>query len=249
MTNSRLMLRAATAALLLSGASAAGAATLYTVDFTPLNGSGVSGNALLTLSSDATSLTVEINATGLFPNANHPGHIHGRFNPAGLPRNSTVPTLADDTDGDGFIEVAEGAASYGPIILAFPDLVDDGPEAPDGTLNYSATFDLLDTSIYAGGFTRADLLGPGLDSLQLREIVLHGVFVPEGPGAGTPGEVNGTNGYLAVLPAAAGEIRPGGMTAPIPEPQTWAMMVAGFGLGGFAMRRRKRAAPHQAVAA
>lgn len=242
MISTRMLRTAAgTAALLLAaGGTAATAATIYTVDFTPLNGSGVTGSALLKLSDDASMLSVEITATGLVPNANHPGHIHGRFNPAGLPRNSQVPTLADDTDGDGFIEVAEGAASYGPIILAFPDLVDAGPEAPDGTLSYSATFNLLDPSIYAGDFTRVDLLGPGLNSLQLREIVLHGAFVPEGPGAGTPGEVNGSNGYLAVLPAAAGEIRPGGVTAPIPEPQSWAMMVAGFGLGGFALRRRRR---------
>ncbi|MBS3962010.1 MAG: PEP-CTERM sorting domain-containing protein, partial [Sandarakinorhabdus sp.] len=29
-------------------------------------------------------------------------------------------------------------------------------------------------------------------------------------------------------------------TAPIPEPDTWAMLILGFGLVGFSMRRRKK---------
>ncbi|MBB6505626.1 hypothetical protein F4693_002621 [Sphingomonas endophytica] len=32
------------------------------------------------------------------------------------------------------------------------------------------------------------------------------------------------------------------VTSAVPEPTTWAMMVAGFGLAGFALRRRSRAA-------
>lgn len=31
---------------------------------------------------------------------------------------------------------------------------------------------------------------------------------------------------------------PSGQTPPVPEPATWALMIAGFGLAGFAMRRR-----------
>ena len=46
----------------------------------------------------------------------------------------------------------------------------------------------------------------GLFPLDLREIVLHGKTVAAGPGANTPGEVNGTNGYLTVLPVTCGAI-------------------------------------------
>lgn len=236
------------AAALAFAASSADAATFWTVNFTPLNGSGVTGNALLTLNDDATRLTVEINAFGLVPDRNHPGHIHGRFDDDKFPIDSTVPTLAQDSDGDGFIEVAEGAASYGPIILPLSDLTDPGPEAPNGILRYTQSFDLLDDSIYADSdmdgvadFERTDLLGDDLKSLDLREIVLHGMFVPAGAGAGTPGEVDGNNGYLAVLPAASGEIVFAGNVAPVPEPATWAMMIAGFGMVGGAMRSARRA--------
>lgn len=35
---------------------------------------------------------------------------------------------------------------------------------------------------------------------------------------------------------------PFGMAAPVPEPRTWAVMIAGFGLAGAALRRRRAAA-------
>ena len=41
--------------------------------------------------------------------------------------------------------------------------------------------------------------------VALRELVIHGLTVPEGAGAGTPGEVDGTAGYKLVLPVASGE--------------------------------------------
>ena len=34
----------------------------------------------------------------------------------------------------------------------------------------------------------------------------------------------------------------GGYSAPVPEPETWAMMLTGLGLLGFAARRRSKAA-------
>jgi hypothetical protein len=52
--------------------------------------------------------------------------------------------------------------------------------------------------------------------------------VEPGIGDGTPGEVDGTNGYLAVLPVAAGLI--------VPEPGSLAII----SLGGLAMLRRRR---------
>lgn len=236
---------ALSAALMIGGTTAASAAQFYSFDLTTLNGSGVTGSGTITINDDASMLTIQLTATGLEPNMNHPGHIHGLFNSAGMPTNSTTPTLANDSDGDGFIELAEGQTSYGPVILSLAGLSDPGPEAPTGTLNYSESFNLLDPMIYADNnmdgipdFDREDLLGPGLNSLQLREIVLHGMTVPAGIGAGTPGEVDGTNGYLAVLPVASGEIVRSSAGA-VPEPSTWAMMLLGFGATGMIIRRRR----------
>ena len=75
---------------------------------------------------------------------------------------------------------------------------------------------------------------------QLREIVIHGLTVPAGPGSGTAGEVDGTNGFLAVLPVASAEIMPGGAMSAVPEPASWAMMIFGFfGVGGLVRSRVK----------
>ena len=204
-------------------AAAPASAATFVVDFEELNDSGVAGSALLETSDDNETLTVTINATGLEAGQTHVAHIHGRFTPSGQPRNSVTPTMSEDEDGDGFVELAEAADQYGAIILPLTGFTVDAM----GNANYTMTFDLTDSGVFNADFTAEDLL-----PLQLREIVLHGLTVPA-VGDGTPGEVDGTAGYKAVLPVAAGEIRPGNMTAAVPEPATWAMMLLGFfGLGG-----------------
>jgi hypothetical protein len=77
------------------------------------------------------------------------------------------------------------------------------------------------------------------------------VFNIDGNGANRFG-INATGGDLitsATLTSAAGfgtfsQLRIGGdraLTAPVPEPATWAMMLIGFGAIGGAMRRRRTA--------
>ena len=223
---------------------------VYSGAFTALNNSGVSGYTLLTLGSGmgqqqacthtSCSLNVQIHATGLEPGHDHVGHIHGLVDGNGMPVASHTPTIAVDKpptgDNDGYIELGEGLTTYGPILVP---LGPGGSVDPSmsSTIDFNHTFNLLDPSTYAMGFDITSLLGPNLDELNLREIVLHGMTVPPGPGAGTPGEVNGTNGFLAVLPVASAEIMKG--AGAVPEPATWAMMLLGFGGIGMAMRRRK----------
>ena len=52
--------------------------------------------------------------------------------------------------------------------------------------------------------------------------------------------MNGGTSYLNIHSTSfrAGEIR--GFLAPVPEPATWMMMLAGFGAAGVALRRRRR---------
>ena len=234
-TYQRLIVSAVAPAALMLAATPAAAALLFNASLGQLNRSGVTGTVSFVLSDDRSTLTVNLLATGLEPNRPHIAHIHGLFSniTSGTPVNSTVPGPAQDTDRDGFIELAEGTPTYGPVLVPFPDFTVDA----NGVANYSRVFNLLDPSTFNASFNRADLLGADLSSLDLREVVLHGMTVPPGPGAGTPGEVNGTNGYLLALPVAAGEITRVGA---VPEPSTWAMMLLGFGAAGYSIRRSRQ---------
>ena len=80
----------------------------FTADLTPLNNSGVFAHFSLTL--DGNVLTVHEHATGLEPNMPHPQHIHGLLG-ANAP-NTALATTSDDTDHDGYVELAEGQMSY-----------------------------------------------------------------------------------------------------------------------------------------
>lgn len=175
-------------------------------DLDGLSGSGVEGAAILGLDEDTDTLTVAIQADGLEPGLPHPQHIHGFMDGT----DATSPTLAQDDDGDGFIELAEGQETYGPILLALTADPDNGegfnngvaadgpaagfPVAPDGSVWFVESYQLPQQDLGADPM------------LSLREIVLHGMTVPEGAGAGTPGEVDGSGGYKAVLPVASGEV-------------------------------------------
>lgn len=227
----------AAAAALLWAAAPAQALMMFTSDLKPLNDSGVSGTARLTL--DKNELTVRIEARGLEPDRPHPQHIHGLIAPTGHPVQSTLPTAANDADGDGFIEVAEGLPAYGPIILPLTSppggATADFPTASGGIVNFEQIYQLPDLGIYADDFSVAELL-----PLSWREIVLHGMTVDGTAGAGTPGEVDGTAGYKAALPVAAGLITPvsGDGAAVIPEPAT--LLLTGLGMAGAALASRRR---------
>lgn len=219
---------------MLGFSAAAAQAASFKADVGTLNGSGVTGTVLLDLSDDKKTLTVTTTATGLEANQTHVQHIHGLFS-GGAVANSIVPTLANDLDGDGFIEVAEGAPAYGPIILPLATIT-----TANGNASVTTTYDLTNPSIFninpATGiaFTAADLM-----PLTFREIVIHGLSVPAGVGAGTPGEVNGDGGYLPALPVAAGEIV-AVSAASVPEPDMVATLALLGTVGGVAVLRRQR---------
>ena len=182
-----------------------GSDLFYTTTFTTLNGSGVTGEAILAFDIQTQRLTVAISASGLEPNQVHIQHIHGF--PDGT--DAMTPTLAQDDDGDGFVELAEGLAKYGPILLNLStDHTNGGgtdnghshgdlagfPTAPNGNIFFIESYQL----------PAGDL--PGNPMLDLREIVIHGLTVPASAGVGTDGEVDGTAGFKLVLPVASGEL-------------------------------------------
>lgn len=187
---------AALAAPAATHAQSAEATTVARVNLMALNNSGASGQATLRLSPDGRTLDVQIMASGLERGGVHISHIHG-LSEGGAPVDSTCPTTAQDSDGDGFVELEEGGVKYGPILVDFMNV---DPDA-DGRVNFKKTITL-------SGNEQAL-------PLELRHIVVHGKTVAPGPGAGTPGEVNGTNGYLTVLPVLCGDIRQAGSGDPL----------------------------------
>lgn len=221
---------------ILGFSSATAKAAMFRADVGSLSGSGVSGTVLLDLADDLRTLTVTTNATGLEPNQNHVQHIHGLFGSSGEIADSMSPTIADDVDGDGFVELGEGFPLYGPIILPLATI-----NTPDGNASVTTTYDLSDPTIFgvnrATGqpFTAADLM-----PLTFREVVIHGRTVAAGIGSDTPGEVDGTGGYLAVLPVAAGEIVAADDAASVPEPGTNAALALMGLAGGAVILRRHR---------
>lgn len=182
----------------------------WRVDLTALNSSGVDATAILAMNTedDGTSyLNVAISGTGLTPNQTHVQHVHGLFDENGNPIDSVSPTIANDTDRDGLVEVLEGVSSYGDVLLS---LSSDGmmPMADaSGRVSFIENYELGDDSNFFSPVTMTDYTADDIMPLALREVVLHGVEIPDGIGEGTGGEANGgVNGYLPILPAAAGEI-------------------------------------------
>ncbi len=185
---------------------------IWSVDLAALNSSGVTGQALLATNTEADGtryLNVSITAEGLTPSQTHAQHVHGAFDEDGNPSDSFAPGLAQDTDLDGIVEVIEGVAAYGDILLPLTDLSSGQMPMTDanGQLTFIQSYDLGNDDLFFSAVTNTQYSAEDVFPLDLREIVLHGVDVPTGIGEGTMGEVDGTqDGYVPILPAAAGEI-------------------------------------------
>lgn len=121
----------------------------FRAELEPLNSSGASGIARLTLN-DGDELTTKINSHGLAPDLPHAQHIHGMAQAI-----SECPTLAADDNNDGLINTVEGLPSYGPIAVSFTTEGDTSPSSglavdrfpvanPGGSVNYKRTFEVSD---------------------------------------------------------------------------------------------------------
>lgn len=226
------------------GAAAANATvSKFSVNFVELNNSGVTGSGTLIHNDVTNMLKINYTVTGLDAGV-HPQHIHGRLQggPGSPALNSVTPTLADDSDGDGFLETVEGVPAYGDVLLSLFNTPGDPSTFPvvdaSGVLNYSAVFNVADPNV----FTPSPATGvvysvADLTPLDLREIVIHGKFVQAGAGGGMF-EVDGTqsDGFVPLLPAAAAEIE----AVPVPA-SVFSMLAAGGLLVAVRNRARKRA--------
>lgn len=181
-------------ALTYEPASAQSGASTYRAVLDDINGSGASGVATLSLS--GRSLRIHIQATGLGSGGAHLGHVHGLTGDNGRAIASRCPAAAQDTDGDGFLELLEGVPVYGPILI---DMMNVDPDM-DGNVDFTTTVQLSGNE---------DVI-----PLNKRHVVVHGQTVGA-VGAGTTGEVDGTAGFKVILPNLCGSIRavPGGSDA------------------------------------
>ena len=106
-------------------------AEVHQVRLTELNGSGVSGKAVL-IQRDG-SLRVQLQARGLVPDMVHPQHIHGLDGAA----NATCPPPSAAGE-DGVLTLVDGLPFYGPVLQPLTPF----PMAKNGKISYHGTFEV-----------------------------------------------------------------------------------------------------------
>lgn len=240
---SRSMMIAPAAVVAVRGLPVAGHAATFNSVLKEFNDSGVSGFVVFDFDEANSLLNVSARISGLTPSVAHVNHIHGRFNDDGTARNSEVPTPDADTDGDTFVEVLEGLPAHGDILLSLePALAGMSPDLSmvhrglvsdvDGNPAYDLSFDLSDDSIFFSPVSGTSSTSADIFPLDLREYVIHGLFVPGGVNDDQPG-----GGYLATLPIAAAELA--NTLARVPLPAGGLLLIGGLGAFGLARRFRK----------
>lgn len=222
----------------------------YMVHLNQLNGSGVSGTAVLKYKPGTGAgdeqLKVDLTAFGTTPDQTHPAHIHGDNDP----EVAMCPTTAVDTNNDGFISVVEGAATYGPIKVNLTS-----PQTPFGASPTPALFTPFAGTADNKNFPMANQNGKiglhqkytfdtgaaargalqSITPLEHQHIVVHGAMAPAGVDAdafaalGAP--VTGSKDavvYDPLLPIACGEIQKTGMQDPSDSGSLTANAVTNF---------------------
>ncbi|MDQ2756835.1 MAG: CHRD domain-containing protein [Actinomycetota bacterium] len=129
------------AAMVALGAGPALADGNVSANLRPVAGNGVTGSGTAMVTVTGTTITVTMAATGLLPNSPHAAHIH--FGAAAM---HECPTLAEDANKDGHLNVSEGVPSYGPIVVSLTKTGDTSPKsalavdrfdtAPGGKISY-----------------------------------------------------------------------------------------------------------------
>lgn len=180
--------------------------TKYIAEIKPVNeeviGLAVTGHAELI--DDGTTLTIKIEAENTPPNMMHWSHFHG-FEDGTKGR---VPTLEDDTNGDGIIDLPELYAVSGKTMVPFDDAPhdmniphDNYPHA-DADGNWTYEFEVSIAKLKENFKEKF-----GSDDLQLetRTVLIHGI--PDT--IQLPDTVRGTvktYGPHTTLPIGVGEI-------------------------------------------
>lgn len=163
----------------------------YQTTLDPLNGSGASGMAMITVEGD--QATVEMSWKGMpktFMDADYPHvqHIH-------IAAKGQCPTMELDVNGDGIVDTVEGTPAYGDIGTTLslkggtsPDDATDLKIAPAGdSLEYNRTFKLSDDTLDSLEDDSSVIVVHGLDPATLSKEAAEAKsnLVPELPLAAT----------------------------------------------------------------
>jgi LPXTG-motif cell wall-anchored protein len=152
----------------ISGPASAAESGSGQADLAPITANGVhgSGTAMVWVKDDV--LTVQYKASGLVPGMPHAAHIHYAADSQHM-----CPTIKDDKNGDGHINVTEGMPVYGDIQVSLTTsgdtsaksalAVDRFPTAKGGDIDYQRG------SIKVSDAVAKDILSGGA------AIVVHGV--------------------------------------------------------------------------
>ena len=170
---------AATATSTSSPGSAGGDIKVYVAQLFGANGTGATGTARFVIDGDQFQATVD--GQGLDPGIKHAMHIHA---------GATCPTLADDKNGDGFVDAQEGAAADGGILIP----LDGDLNSQNAGQNFTPTASADGTVFFAGSgrysTMQQDLRGNGAISpatgltrlrdgedlaLETRTVEIHGI--------------------------------------------------------------------------
>ena len=174
----------------------------------PLNNSGVTGAARVTVKGK--QLRVKYHAAGLLAGMPHAAHIH-----YGAQAAHECPTVADDTNHDHRLNVAEGLPQYGPIAVSLTTRGDTSPAsalaidrfstAPHGRINY------LRYTSTSRDVARAIARGEGVVVIHGLDYNHNGRYDLQGAGASEL-DPSGKTPAEATDPAACGVLLPTGHT-------------------------------------
>lgn len=176
---------------------------VYRANLEPLNNSGASGTATVKVMGNM--LRVTIHSTGLSPNLPHAEHIH-------IGGQNVCPTVADDANHDGIVDIAEGMPKYGDVKVSLVTSGDDSAASAlaltrypvadaNGTINYHETL-ALPSGVSASNIANGVVVQHGISQLFNDPTKYDGSRQsadPDAP-AGTPLE--------ATVPADCGKLLP-----------------------------------------
>ena len=241
---------AAAGAMALAVGPAFAADTTVSGNLSPVannNVSNVSGTASVQVNGDMVTVTVA--ASGLLADSPHAAHIHFAAD-----ARHACPTIADDKNGDGHINTSEGGPAYGGVMVSLTKTGDTSPKsalaidrfstAPGGKVSYER-----------GSIQVSPELAKGISDGQAA-IVVHGVDYNKNgkydgatksdldPSLPTEATDPALCGILKVAPAG-GMATGGGGTASGTNQGLIALggglLIAGAGVGAFALKRRSNA--------